>query len=144
MLVREIDDAFVEIESQMKESSRIAKREAEQDRINQEASAGSYGTAVKKNRVDLRELLLRNNTLQKSPEPPNTKFGILKYLDRSRVLLRFLIILSFQTIIIFTSACVGIRNKFVLVISSTLMYHIIMQNIYKTNVFTTVAAPPEV
>lgn len=129
MHIQDYDTAYAEIQEQMKTADKIARTKRETDQV-------ETLTDQPQQRVDLRSLLHDNLSDQKKrlESKDAMKFNLTHWTG----LVRYALIVIIQTVMIFSSGFMNVRNKLVLIISSSLMYHIIMQRqIYKANGTTT-------
>lgn len=129
MHIQDYDTAYAEIQEQMKTADKIARTKRETDQV-------ETLTDQPQQRVDLRSLLHDNLGDQKKrlEAKDALKFNLTHWTG----LFRYALIVIIQTVMIFSSGFMNVRNKLVLIISSSLMYHIIMQRqIYKANGTTT-------
>lgn len=117
MLLQEYDAAYEEIQKQMEIAGKLSRQKRESDDI-------ETLPEPQQQRVDLRQLLRDQNGSEKTVDPNSKK---------KWTVFQFAFILLVQTVMIFGSMFMSIRNKLVMIVSSSLIYHILMQQVYKTH-----------
>lgn len=128
MFIRDYDAAYTEIQTQMETAGKMARKKRENDAV-------ETATDQRTERADLRPLLHNLNNQNGSENRKTLKKSSLTNWSG---LFRYVLILIIQTVMIFSSVFMNFRNKLVLIISSSLMYHIMMQQTYKAHETTTI------